>query len=76
MVNSRIWTRYLRLERQWHPTHVLNKTPVTLRTLVNSARHGQFHDKEKNADYWIKYFRFEKKISTESNDTSQNGWIH
>ena len=28
----------------------------------NSARHGQFQEKEKNADYWIGYFPFEKNF--------------
>ena len=28
--------------------------------LLNSARHGQFQEKEKNADYRIEFFPFEK----------------
>ena len=34
---------------------------------LNSARHEQFQEKEKNADYWIEYFYFEKNFSTENN---------
>ena len=33
---------------------------------LNFARHGQFREKEKNAEYWIEYFPFEKNFSTEN----------
>ena len=41
---------------------------------IKSARHGQFQEKEKNADYWIEYFPFEKKILTENNDSIYAAW--
>ena len=34
---------------------------------LNSARHGQFQEKEKNADYWFEYFPFEKEFTTKNN---------
>ena len=35
---------------------------------LTSARHGQFQEKGKNADNWIEFIRFEKKLSTEINN--------
>ena len=56
MVDSGIRTLNLRppaSEQRWHLIFLLYKT--------NSARHGQFQEKEINADYWIEYLPFEKK---------------
>ena len=33
---------------------------------LNSARHGQFQEEEKNAEYWIECSTFKKNFATEN----------
>ena len=49
MVDSGIWTRHLRLlKRGDTDTCIIQDTNCSD---LNAARHGQFQEKEKNADY-------------------------
>ena len=63
MVDSGIRTRHLRLPNRGDTCTIQDTNSADL----NSAGHGQFQDKEKNADYWIEYFLFKKNFSTENN---------
>ena len=68
MANSRIGTRHLRLPNPGDAqTFVLIKVLTALQKSLR--RMGNFTTKENaKADYWIKYFPFEKKFSSENNN--------
>ena len=51
MVDSAIRTRHLRFPNRGDTRNLYYTGHQRLRRLVNSARHGQFQEKGKNADY-------------------------
>ena len=51
MVDHEIRTRHLRLPNRGETRHMFYTGHERLCIVENSAHHGQFQDKEKNADY-------------------------
>ena len=76
MVDSGIRTHHLWLPNRGEPDTCIIQDNNSAD--LNSARHGQFQEKEKNADYWIEYFPFftENKKSQKSRniDCTKRWW--